>query len=230
MNKKERKNLKRYFDDLALTSIHYWFNKISDSQFDKHLEDELRRLEELALDRVKLSHDDLEHEIEMIISPTITKLGGATLKVKRGKDKRYRYSPVAATLLFFTEHKLVTYQCVLDLFTGNPLNTAVKKFFYGDIVAIETQSENHSIKEADIPKKTLAAMPWLRKQITNGVLQMKESETFILTTAGGTGLKVQMPDVAILGDQAEGQISKTRAERAVAALEKMLDDKKIAHA
>lgn len=229
MDKRERRNLKRYFEKLSIWSIHFWFNKISDSAFDQYLTEELNCLKKNALEHVKLHESELVHKTEMIVSPTITGLAGAEFRIKRGRDKILRYSPVKTTLLFFTQHKLVTYQCTFDLFTGHALNAGVKRFFYRDIVAIETQSENRSIKEEDIPNKAFRQLPGLKKQINNGTLQTKESETFILTTSGGIGLKVQLPDRAILGDDIKGEISKTRAVDAVSAVEKMVDDKKMGH-
>lgn len=227
MNKKERRNLKRYFEKLSIWSLHYWFNKISDQTYDDYLNKELQRLESLALSRINFDEADLVHDTEMIVSPTITGLAGADFRIRRGKDRVLRFSPLRVTMLFFTEHKLVTYQCTFDLFTGNPLNVGIKKFFYQDIVAMEIQSENRSIKESDIPKRTFIELPKLKKQVTNGKLQTKESETFILTTSGGIGLKVQMPDRAILGDDVDGEIPRTRAEDAVVSVEKMLDSKKM---
>ena len=50
--------------------------------------------------------------------------------VKRGKDKLIRYSPIEITIIHFTEHQLVTYQCAFDLTIGEPLNARIKRFFY----------------------------------------------------------------------------------------------------
>ena len=153
-------------------------------------------------------------------------VGGAELGFKKGKDNYLRYSPIATSLIFFTENKLCIYQCDLDLFTGNPLNVGSSKYYYQEIVAIETASKSRTIKESELNKKALKYMPSLKNKMINGMVQINQSEHFVLTTRGGTSIKIQLPDYNILNYGLKGDLNHSRSDKAIASVELMLDSKK----
>ncbi|CAM1342393.1 hypothetical protein [Tenacibaculum amylolyticum] len=207
-------------------TIYKWQQKIDDKQFDYYRNKSLRELRKVALEKLRLDESELVRDNESIISPKYWNIGGAKLGMKKGKDDVLRYSPIGTNLIFFTENKLCIYQCALDLFTGNPLNICSSKYYYQDIVAIETQSHAFSIKEGELNEKALKYMPNLRNNVINGVIQINQSEQFVLTTKGGTAVKIQLPDYSILNYGLKGKLSHSRSDKAIASVEAMLDSKK----
>ena len=110
--------------------IYLWYNKIPDSKYDKIFGESINELKGDAMKKLRLEESDLVRSYECITSIVYKNIAGAELGIKRGKDKFLRYTPVGVGMIFFTEHKLCVYQCVLDLITGNPLNVGAKKYFY----------------------------------------------------------------------------------------------------
>ncbi|MFA0960243.1 hypothetical protein AB9P05_00395 [Roseivirga sp. BDSF3-8] len=203
--------------------------KISDEKFDEILREDLRRLHQIALQKLRVSESELVSTPELILSPTYWNIGKADFGIKKGRDKKIRYTPVHVALLYFTEHKLCIYQCALDLTTKNPLNTSTKKYFYDEIVAVETASESITIDEDNIKSKVFRYMPTLKKHISNKKIQLNSSEYFLLLTRGGNSVKIQLPDINLIDYGVTGTLPRSKADKAIAAVEAMIDSKKSIH-
>lgn len=204
----------------------YFFNKPTDEQMDSWLEEDLERLEPDSLSKARMDKSELVRTPVTIYGPRVTSVGGAEFYIRKGKDKRKRYSPVEAIIIHFTEHQLITYQCAIDLTTGNSLNVRVKRFFYKDVVSAETESKDFALEEKSISKKLLAANPSIKKYIVNGILQLNGSETFKLTTSAGTFVEVALRIPQFI-EGTEGDLSDKLADQAISAINKMLLSKKI---
>ncbi|MFY0602169.1 MAG: hypothetical protein JXR03_21010 [Cyclobacteriaceae bacterium] len=211
---------------LGIFFIRKWYVRISDRQFDTYLEESLQTLEEQAKDKLRLDDADLVKDTESVLSPVFWRISGAEFGLKKGNDRAIRYTPVCVALIFFTEHKLCIYQCSLDLTTGNPLNVGSKKYFYEDVVSIETESNTITIDRNDIKKEVFRHLPKLNDSIVNNKLQINQSEQFVLTTRGGNSIKIQLPDYTILNYGVDGELVSSRSDQAIASVEAMLDSKK----
>lgn len=212
---------------IATIFIYKWTQRINDKQFDHYKNESLKDLREIALAKLRLDESQLVRDNECIISPIYWNIGGAELGFKRGKDKFLRYTPIKANLIFFTQNKLCIYQCALDLVTGNPVNVGCSKFYYTDIVSIKTESDTRSIQQGELNNKAFNYMPNLKNNMVNGVLQINRSEQFVLTTSGGTSVKIQLPDYSILNYGLEGRLNDSRSDQAIASVEAMVDSKKM---
>lgn len=202
------------------------FNKPTDEQMDAWLTEDLDRLDPDSLKKAGLDSSELVRKPVMLYGPRLESTGGAEFNYQRGKDNVFRYSLVETTTIHFTEHQLLTYQCAIDLTTGNSLNVRVKRFFYKDVVSAETETKDYTYDEKNISKKFFEMNPGARKYIVNGKLQLNGSETFRLTTTAGTAVEIALNIPQFLeGNQ--GDLSDRLADQAISAINKMLLSKKV---
>jgi len=202
------------------------FNKPTGEQMDAWLTEDLDRLEPDSLKKAGVDSSELVRKPVMLYGPRLESVGGAEFNYQRGKDNVLRYSLVETTTIHFTEHQLITYQCAIDLTTGNSLNVRVKRFFYKDVVSAETETKDYTYDEKNISKKFFEMNPSARKHIVNGKLQLNGSETFRLTTTAGTAVEIALNIPQFLeGNQ--GDLSDRLADQAISAINKMLLSKKV---
>ena len=122
-----------------------WFkSRPGDAQMDLWFREDLTELQARALTKANLDQSQLVRDNVVVIGVKFQNLGGAALGFRRGGDGRARFTPVDTTIINFTEHQLVIYQCMLDLTTGKPLNEGVDEYFYNDVVSVATRSEAHT--------------------------------------------------------------------------------------
>lgn len=211
---------------IASFFIYQWAQRISDKQFDYYKNQSLEELRKIALAKLRLDETQLVRNHECIISPIYKDIEFAESGFKKGKDRFPRYTPIRTNLIFFTEHKLCIYQCILDLITGNPLNARSSKFYYEEIVAIDIISNTHSVKEDELDKNFFKNSSYKKENIVNGYLQFKQSEKVILTTSGGNSLEIELPDYSILNYGIAEEVNNSWADQAIASIEAMVDSKK----
>jgi hypothetical protein len=198
----------------------------SDKKMDAWLDVDLENISKRALNKTSLHEEDLVSDTVYVIGPRFWDIAGAKIGIRKGKDDFIRYTPVGVTIIFFTQHQLVGYQCALDLYTGHPLNESSDEFFYKDVVAVttRTESETFNLSKSEVRsfKKT-----FLDKLVINDTLQLKKAEKFVLTTSGGTALQVVLSDPNIEDLAGGGTLPKDRADAAIRSVRKMLREKKI---
>lgn len=204
-----------------------WFQaQPSDAQMDSWLEEDLENLEPRALAKGGLDPSDRVRDSVLVIGPRFSGLGGADFGFRRGADGRARFTPVDVTLINFTEHQLVVYQCALDRTTGKPLNECVEEYFYNDVVAVATRAEAFTYDVAALDPKLLARVPNIKESAVNGKIQVNGAETFILSTSGGSSVRVVLNDPVLIQGLGGGDLPLEFAEAAVQAVRKMLREKK----
>jgi len=202
------------------------FNKPSDEQMDQWLLEDLQRLEPDSLNKARVDKSELVREPVMLKGPKLKSVGGAECYVQLGKDNIRRYSLVEALMIHFTEHQLITYQCVIDMITGNSLNVKVKRFFYKDVVSAETETTDYTLNEREISKKFLSQNPNAKKYIVNGKLQINGSESFRLTTSAGTAIEITL-SIPNFIESNQGDLTDKLADQAIHSINKMLLSKKV---
>lgn len=217
-------------------------SKTSDTEFDTLFWNDMQELKLAAREKLLLLEEDEVSEPQEIWSQLkpIKKKSLSILKnfdeptfqnafagEKKGEDGLLRFSPINVAIIFFTEHKLLSYQCVFDLTTGNKLNYSTRKYYYDEIVSIQTESDSY----------TFGKVGWFNKfirRMTSNLIspfdvlkkQMNLSERFTITTKGGNFLTVKLPGGKVLGDKStESEASRT--DLAVRSVEKMVDQRKL---
>jgi len=208
---------------LAAWRLWSWSQRATDDQMDSWTAEDMANLRKRAVEKSSLDPSELLREPVVVTGPRLRGLGGAQFGIRRGKDQQIRFTPIDTTIINFTEHQLVLFQCALDLTTGKALNESVDEYFYKDVVSAATQSRSYT---CDLNKKALLQFPHAKKAMVNGRLQLNSAETFVLTTSGGTSIEVVLSDPMLAESLGGGQIPTQPADQAVQAVRKMLREKK----
>lgn len=196
---------------IGLTAL----KKPSDSQMDQWWKQELDTLQNKGLSKVGLDASECIADYEPVWGPRVENTGGVPLQLKKGRDNVVRFNPVDLSIIFLAENQLVSYQTCYDRFTGNALQEETDEYFYRDVVSVSTKTDT-------ISKDVMVGKEQVR-------VQLKNSETFRLTTSGGTSIEVFLRDDALLKEVKEakgGTLPTDQAERVVSAVRRMLRDKK----
>lgn len=199
----------------------------SDAQMDAWLREDLYNLKPRALVKSGIDASDLVRDSVLVIGPRFSNMGGADFGFRQGSDGRARFTPVDVTLINFTEHQLLAYQCAFDLTTGKPLNECIEEYFYNDVVAVATRAEAFTYEVTSLDKKLLARLPNVQKAAVNGKIQVNSAETFVLSTSGGSSVRVVLNDPVFIQGLGGGALPMEWAEEAVQAVRTMLRSKKI---
>lgn len=178
---------------------------------DAWIEEDLKKLQSQVLAKTGTDQSDLVGEPVQVTGFWFGDLPAKTFqKYRKGKDNVLRWTPLEVIVINFTADQLLLYTCAMDLTTGNPLNESTDEYFYRDVVSVSTKTDN-----------VVAKIPGLKKTI-----QAKATETFSLTTTGGTSVQVRLLDPDIIKAMGGGVIPKTRADKAIQTVRKMLREKK----
>ncbi|MBT9165836.1 MAG: hypothetical protein DDT25_00498 [Chloroflexi bacterium] len=189
--------------------------KPTDQQMDKWLEEDLQSINKKALDKMGTDESELVGEPVQITGPRLWDVGGADVAYGKGKDGIIRFTPVAVTVINFTQNQLLAYSGVFDFATNKMLNEGTDEYFYKDVVSVSTKSESRSVVIGTGARAS--------------TLQLNAAETFTLTTSGGTSIAVLLRDPTLIEKMAGkkgGEIPVTRAEKAIQTIRKMLREKK----
>jgi hypothetical protein len=183
--------------------------KPSDQEMDEYIAEDLSLAKTKSLQKASIDESELVGESVVVTGPRFWNTGGATVLFKKGKDGRLRFSPMNISVLHMTQNQIVSYQCSLDLTTGNYLNEATDEYFYKDVVSVATKTESKTYKTDKY-----------------GTIQLNDAETFVLTTSGGTSVETILKDPKLIEMMGGGDIPTTEAERAIQVVRKMLREKK----
>src|SRR5438552_17068524 len=182
---------------LGVWRIVSYYNKPSDAEMDAWIKEDMETLPSRALAKADLDPSEVIAKPVTVYGPRFWNIGGAEVGIKKGADGIVRFMPIELTVIHFTAHQLVSYQCVLDLTTGNPLSERTDEYFYRDVVSVSTQSKSLTWDRAALGAKALSRGP-LKALIKGGMLQFNSAETFVLTTSGGTSMDVVLRDATLI--------------------------------
>lgn len=211
---------------LGVWRILSWRRRPSDRQVDEWIEDDLRGLEKRALERTGLDESELVSETVLLTGLRFWNIGGAEVGIQKGRDDVIRFTPLGVTVLNFTEHQLVAFQCALDLMTGNPLSESTDEYFYRDVVSLSMKTESMTWDKAMLSSAGLSKTP-LSDLMKHGKLQFNAANLVELTTSGGTSIEVVLDDPTLIESVGGGKIPTERADKAIQAVRKMLREKKV---
>ena len=199
----------------------------SDEQVNSWLIEDLRSIEAQALAKSGLDRESLVRDSVVVYGPRFRNTGGAKFGFRKGQDMKARFTPIDVSVLNFTEHQLVAYQCSLDFITGDPRSECVDEYFYNDIVSVSTQTEPQRYNVGDLDKEILSRASRLKKVAKkSGALQVDDAHIFALTSSGGTAVKVVLNAPMVFNSMGGGTVSTEESEKAVQAVRKMVREKK----
>ena len=162
-----------------------------------------------SLQKTSIDESEIVGESVVVTGPRFWNTAGADILYKKGGDGKLRFTPISISVLHMTQHQIVSYQCCLDLTTGNYLNESTDEYFYKDVVSVATKTESKSYSSEKF-----------------GTIQLNAAETFVLTTSGGTSVETVLKDPKLIELMGGGDIPTTEAERAIQVVRKMLREKK----
>ncbi len=199
----------------------------SDKQMDNWLAEDMRSIEARALVKSGLVRENLVRDAVVVFGPRFRNAGGAKFGFRKGNDAKARYTPVDISVLNFTEHQLVAYQCSLDFMTGDPRKECVDEYFYNDIVSVSTKAESQSFSIGELDRDLLSRVKGLRNEAKQtGVLQVNDAQTFVLSSSAGTSIRVLLNAPVVINKLGGGTIATEDSEKAVQAVRSMVREKK----
>lgn len=222
----------RYALWLAAAALAAWLITIvvgrpGDQQVDTWLAEDLCSIEARALAKSGLDRDGTVRDAVVVVGPRLRNTGGAKFGFHKGNDMKARFTPLDVSVLNFTEHQLVAYQCSLDFLTGDPRSECVAEYFYNDIVSVSTQAEPQRFNLGELDKDLLSLGKSLKKAAKKtGVLQVDDAQSFVLSSSGGTTIRVVLSAPMVINSLGGGTISMEESEKAVQAIRKMVREKK----
>lgn len=184
--------------------------QVTDQEYDNILNNDIEKLSKQAINKAGIEIDDVVAEPLVIRGFPLTGRGSSTFKIKVGKDKHLRFTPVHITIINLLEHQLVSYQCIFDVLTGKALNEKTIEYFYKDIVSVSTETKSEKME--------------------NGT-QINDAESFMLVTSGGTYIKTTINSstfVKTIGEISESDyyVPTTEIDAAVQTIRKFVREKK----
>lgn len=186
-------------------ALYFYSQKISDEEFDRLRDEDLRKTAAEAVSKWGIDNDDLVSQPLYLYGPAFG--ATSTSATKKGRDAIIRFNPLRFAVIGFCEHQLLVYSGILDMVTGNVLAEEASEFFYRDIVAAVVRTDSF-------------------EYMHRGELhQLSDTQTFALTTSGGTSVKVPIGS-RLLASLLGGEMPSTQAEAAIASVRTMLRQKK----
>ncbi|MDC8003102.1 hypothetical protein POV27_03515 [Aureisphaera galaxeae] len=213
------KKIKNYFSKNALTK------KITDQEFDTLIKKAMNPLHDRALEKTLLHEKDCVSKTRIIYGLKVYDYAGAEINYKVGKDGYIRYIPIVATILNFTQHEIIIYQCVFDPITENALNECTWTYFYKEVVSLETKEISKTKEWLSPTQKIFYKVPLIKLFIKGVPKQYNVSKKFIITTRGSSQFEMPLSDYEAI-DGIEGKFNVTDAENTIRAIRSSLRSKK----
>jgi hypothetical protein len=207
-------------------AIQEWSRRPTDTEMDAWVREDLGNLGTRVLEKCSLDRSQQVRRPVTITSPRLRDLGGARFGICRGRDRKLRFTPVHATVINFTQHQLVLYQCALDLMSGKPLNECVDEYFYEDVVSVSTESKSLTLGTAELDPAVLTRWPGIKDAMVDGHLQLNQAESFVLTTSGATSVRVVLRDPVLIATLGGETLAIEPTDPAVQAVRQMLREMK----
>lgn len=170
---------------IAIVLIVIFVNKgkMTDAQYDASVKEQLKAMEQRALDKLGIDIDEVKEIAPIVIDGY--NYNDFTL-YKKGKDGLWRTNMYKVIYLFFSQNEVHAYTCEFCT-TEEQKKESTDVYFYQDIVSASTESSTATFKLKNKDEKV-------------------QYESFKLTTSGGTSLLVSIRD----SDHAQRSISAMR--------------------
>lgn len=199
-------------------AVRKWSQRPADQQIDTWLAESLSQVEPRSLERSHLDKADTIAKPVMFCTVRLNIPRGTFFGVARGQDREIRFTPLHVTVVQFTEHRLVVYQCALDLTTGHQLNESVNEIAYQHVVSVATNSSAITLPASEVSADIRARCERFRDAVVDGQVQLNHAESFLLTTSGGTSLRIVLRDPVLIAALGGGTLPTDRATQAVRAI------------
>ena len=168
--------------------------------------------------------------------------GGAFAETRLGTDFEWRYTPLATTVILFTEQQIALYQCAVDLTTGKRISERIYEVFYQSVTDFSwrDQTVTTDYSKLGLAAAVLSQIPGLahakanesrrllrelrrryKPQIVDHVLQRTWNRNYVLSLENGTNYNITIFDGRPVGDMSLDSETARRAQDMTKALEAM---------
>jgi len=198
-----------------------------DAEIDSVVAMDIAALEKRALARCHLEESEVRANPQVIVGPRYRRLGGAEFGFRRGEDGKARFTPLHVTIVNFTEHQLVVYQCALDLTTGKPLNEESDEFFYNAIANVALRCIAYTYDGTELDPAILQGAPALAESAVNGKIQIAGADFFRLTTTAGSSVEIMLNEPKLIEQLSGGEMNMAPNDAAVSAIYRLVREKQL---
>jgi hypothetical protein len=147
----------------------------TDRDIDRQAHAVLAELPPRALKKLALDDDEVKLIDPIIVGGYLLDSVGSGIRVKRGKDGKFRSSKYEGVVIFFAEQELHAYKYRVSLVKKDEISQRTDVYFYRDVVSVSTRSSSTSVSVVGETKP-----------------QTVKAEVFTLTTSGGTDIECSM--------------------------------------
>lgn len=183
--------------------------RLSDTQVDTWLEEDLHQIIEKSYNKLGLDKSLIRGEPLLIVGPILWATTGVSKKdllYRKGKDDIVRFAVYRATIIQLTDQLLAAYACDFNFLKNVTLNEETNEYHYRDITSVSTHEISTSYK------------------LPNG-RSLVHAQAFRLSVVGGENIQVTIGAEKLAGITG-GDIPTTGAEKAVQVIRTMLREKK----
>jgi hypothetical protein len=207
-------------------------NSPSDAEIDAMVSTDITALKRRALERCHLEAETDEKRNETIRDPEI--IFGIPFRLRparrvrfgfrRGSDGIVRFTPLHVSIVNFTAHQLLVYQCALDLMTGERLNESCDEFFYTHVASYSLYCETYTYEKEELVPAFLKHSP-RSPESTDEKIRIVGADLFRLVTTGGTSIEIMLNAQKLIERLGGGEVNVDPSKDAVSAIVRMLRDK-----
>jgi len=217
----------------------------SDKEYDQYLERDIENLRELVMSKINVSPDEILNQFNIIASYKVENKGWLkdslrkSIEVpfilrKKGMDTKYRDTPLIFQTIFCLENKLIITVTKLDVLTGNILDTTTNYIYFDEV---STYYLKDNTEKQIVPfqlwlfiKKLLKPNSQTTEENPNiqqaNIREENTSRFFVIESRGGKLIKITLPSVFFIENVADNAPHTSQEEQTIAAIQKLLDDKK----
>jgi len=191
----------------VLGIVIYLKGKPTDKQMDNWLNEDLKMVEKVALNRLGTVEEEAIKEPLVIYKPVLWNIPGIPpdeVMMKKGKDGLARFSIWEVAIFHLTDKYLGSFHAYLNFLVGKTVNESTEEFFYKDIVKVGTAQESVLLKDGT---------------------KITDAESFVLKVSSGDSVSVR--DITFkLEEKNIKTIPTSPIEKTIQAIRTMLREKK----
>ncbi len=190
----------------------YLGGRPNDEQMDQWFEEDMKDIEESSFGQTGLDKSEVVADPVRVHGPILWNMEDdgiphSDVLFKKGKDDVVRFAVNHVNIILLCEHQLASYSCVFNSLKRVSVAEETDMYFYKDVVSVATKTESSNFS------------------LPNGEKLVK-SKMFVLTTSGGTSVKVMISDPKLAQFTKVSTIPTTIADKAVETTRRMVMTKK----
>ncbi|WP_298508229.1 hypothetical protein [uncultured Kordia sp.] len=207
-----------------------------DKTYDENYKEDISKMKKVLLKKMNLNTEDILNQFEILayrkrfnqirIKEIILGEKPPFILKKKGIDGKKRRTPIVFHNIMCLEDKLVIGITMLDILSGNLLNTKIHNIYFNEITTYYFEDHTHTGRN----------WLWFLEYFTNSkdesnivqgsIKEMNISCKFIINTKGGKSIEIILPSEEFIDNVNDTEIHQSSQRDTIMAIQKLLDDKK----